>query len=175
MKRVKFASVLLLLAVMSCNKADVPKAPDPVPISMSATMNYVNPVSLRAAIGSNDLARTTGELKPLYDKIVAYELSKGNDLSGEDLNTVVTYGILKMEFEKSRNVSAREEDSFSCFMEAVGGLIGLAGARSAYNAFVAGSATNTIIGVVRVAAGRVATVFTVAWTVYELGECMGAW
>src|SRR5688572_10270647 len=174
MKRIKFASALLLLSAMSCTK-EIRQTPGVEPPStMAASIKSVNPVSLRAALTTNDIARVVGELKPFYNKVVAYELAKGNDISGEDLNTVITYGILKMEFEKSQSAVSREE-SFSCFMEAVGGLIGLAGARTAYNAFVAGSATKTIIAVVRVAAGRVATVFTTAWTIYELGECMGAW
>lgn len=172
MKRIKFASAFLLLAAMSCNKADVPKVTEPAPLSMESTMKAVNPVALRTAITSNDLVRVTGELKPLYNKIVAYELSKGNDISGEEINTVITYAFLKMEFEKSQRLNVREE-SLDCFMTAVGSIIGLAGARSVYNSFMAGAATETIIGFLRVAAGRVATVFTVAWAVYEVADCMG--
>lgn len=66
-------------------------------------------------------------------------------------------------------------DSFDCFIGGVTGILGLRDITSIYNDFVRGVSARTIATTLRFMMRRVATAFTVAVTIIEVGDCLGWW
>lgn len=70
---------------------------------------------------------------------------------------------------------APTEPSIDCFITAVSSLIGISEGQAIWNSIKAGASTQTVIGALKLIARRVASAITVAFMIYEVGECLDWW
>ena len=60
-------------------------------------------------------------------------------------------------------------------MAAVSAFVGVTEARNIWASIQAGTSSETVVGTIKLVGRRVASVITVVFTVYQVGECLDWW
>lgn len=97
-------------------------------------------------------------------------------LSGLFLATRTNVPLIPVDRQgTSQEITINRVDDLSCFMTAIGALIGISDARNIWASIQAGASSETVIGTIKLIGRRVASVITVVFTVYQVGECLDWW
>lgn len=151
-------------------------------------LRSANPVTMQTIIQNQDSVAAMAFYNSLGSQIAAYlENVYGENFSNEleDMpQAMVVLGMFRWGLEHNvgplpeipEEAFVPDDDKYlACFVGAVNGLIGLRDVVSLYNEFKAGASAKTILRGLKVALGRVATVFTIVTSVLGLGSCLGWW
>lgn len=140
---------------------------------------YTGENVLQRLIAENDEVQLNGFLNYTADRIKNNTLRKYNiDLSGDDRDLIILFGMLegaKEKFITNGQVVPEGDATFSCFMSAVSGFLGLTTAKSLWTSITSGASEETVVAALRLIGGRIGTVVGVAIMVYQVGDCMDWW
>lgn len=87
-------------------------------------------------------------------------------LDGHELGIDIDeYGIVNHSYE----------ETFQCFLTAVGAFIGVTQANEIWKSIIAGATKETIIGTIKLLGKKVATLWGVGVLIYQVGNCLDWW
>ncbi len=146
--------------------------------SMPAVFQSLNVQALQVAMNNNDEATAAQLLMNLASEITLYIQDKydANFTANIalDYKEIIVMGMGYVEFE-AHPVAVTQSDEVDCIISAVGAIIGVNDVMGIVNDFRNGVSATTILGTAKLALKRVATALTVAFAIYELGDCLDWW
>jgi hypothetical protein len=151
----------------------------------AAIFQQIDPVYLQSL--NSPGADPTPFINQLSEEVCAYMLEKYQvDLNEDSWNVPaenVAVGLIFAAFEtglysnraSGSKVNIIEGGNLDCFISAVSGMIGIGEITALYNDFVRGVSARTVARALKFTLRRVATVVSVTFAIYEVGECLDWW
>lgn len=191
----RFFVLAFILVVSSCSKSEIGKnegfeAESSSNISLvngsqtgfnvASLLNNQVETDLYSAISSNNQILAQSVINDMADDFALhYSSNYGLDLNSEfnnDKSLIVLFALIEEARNRYLDPSSSSSGNLSCFFTAVAGIMGIKDARSIWASIVSGSYnTGTVIDAIKLFGGRIGGVISVAFAIYQVGECFGWW